>query len=203
MEPHRYQKLEQTFNAPDAKPVSVQNLVPECDPNYVPFGSFTDVKHYQVCIFYPIFVTGLSGNGKTLSIESMCSNSDVKLIRVNITIETDEDDLIGGFRLVNGETVFHRGPVVELLEPWSYLHLDELDLASNKIMCLQSVLEGKGVILKKVNELVKPAKGFQIFPRQTPKVRDLRMVVSSEPMFSTKYILEPFPVTFELRISPQ
>ena len=192
------QKLEQTFNAPDAKPVSVQNLVPECDPNYVPFGSFTDVKRIiKSGIFYPTFVTGLSGNGKTLSIEQACAQLGRELIRVNITIETDEDDLIGGFRLVNGETVFHRGPVVEALERGAVLLLDELDLASNKIMCLQSVLEGKGVYLKKVNELVKPAKGFQIFATANTKGKgseDGRFIGTN---VLNEAFLERFPVTFE------
>ena len=100
-------------------------------------------------MFYPVFITGMSGNGKTFSVEQACATLNRELIRVNITIETDEDDLIGGFRLVNGNTVWHNGPVVEALERGAVLLLDEVDLASNKILCLQSVLEGKGVFLKK------------------------------------------------------
>ena len=125
-----------------------------------------------------------------------CAQLGREAIRVNITIETDEDDLIGGFRLVNGETVFHRGPVVEVLSVELY-YLDELDLASNKIMCLQSVLEGKGVYSKKVNELVKPAKGFQIFATANTKGKgseDGRFIGTN---VLNEAFLERFPVTFE------
>ena len=108
------EKLEQTYQAPAAAPAVQQNLIPDKDPNYVPFGNFTDVKKIiQSGIFYPTFITGLSGNGKTFSVEQACASLNRELIRVNITIETDEDDLIGGFRLVNGETVWHNGPVIE------------------------------------------------------------------------------------------
>ena len=127
-----------------------QNLIPSKDENYVPFGNFSDLKKIiKSRVFYPTFITGLSGNGKTVSVEQACAQLNRELIRVNITIETDEDDLIGGFRLVNGETVWHNGPVVEALERGAVLLLDEVDLASNKILCLQSILEGKGVFLKK------------------------------------------------------
>ena len=142
------EKLEKTFQAPAAIPAIQQNLVPDKDANYVPFGNFTDVKRIlKSKIFYPTFITGLSGNGKTFSVEQACATLNRELIRVNITIETDEDDLIGGFRLVNGETVWHNGPVVEALERGAVLLLDEVDLASNKILCLQSILEGKGLSL--------------------------------------------------------
>jgi MoxR-like ATPase len=95
-------------------------------------------------------------------VEQACAQLSRELIRVNITIETDEDDLIGGFRLVNGETAWHNGPVIEALERGAILLLDEIDLASNKILCLQSVLEGKGVFLKKIGRFVKPAAGFNV-----------------------------------------
>ena len=157
------EKLEKTFQAPAAIPAIQQNLVPDKDANYVPFGNFTDVKKIlQSKIFYPTFITGLSGNGKTFSVEQACATLNRELIRVNITIETDEDDLIGGFRLVNGETVWHNGPVVEALERGAVLLLDEVDLASNKILCLQSILEGKGIFLKKIGRYVQPAPGFNI-----------------------------------------
>ena len=192
------QTLEKTFNAPDAKPVSVQNLVPECDPNYVPFGSFTDVKRIiKSGIFYPTFVTGLSGNGKTLSIEQACAQLGRELIRVNITIETDEDDLIGGFRLVNGETVWHNGPVIEALERGAILLLDEVDLASNKILCLQSILEGKGVFLKKIGRFIKPSAGFQVIATANTKGKgsdDGRFIGTN---VLNEAFLERFCVTFE------
>ena len=140
-----------------------QNLVPQKDSGFVPFGNFTDLKKILGSgIFYPVFITGMSGNGKTFSVEQACALLNKELIRVNITIETDEDDLIGGFRLVDGNTVWHNGPVIELLERGAVLLLDEVDLASNKILCLQSILEGKGVFLKKTGRYVNPAPGFTV-----------------------------------------
>ena len=164
--------IEKSFNAPAVRPVVDRNLIPETDDTFVKFGSFTDVKKIiQSNLFYPTFITGLSGNGKTFSVEQACAQLKRELIRVNITIETDEDDLIGGFRLVDGSTVWHNGPVIEALERGAILLLDEIDLASNKILCLQSILEGNGVFLKKIGKFVKPAAGFThlpIFFRNTP-----------------------------------
>jgi hypothetical protein len=153
----RVEEIERTFQAPAVLPSTPQNLIPDKDDTFVKFGNFNDIKKIiQSRIFYPAFITGLSGNGKTLSVEQACSQLKRELIRVNITVETDEDDLIGGFRLVNGETAWHNGPVIEALERGAILLLDEIDLASNKILCLQSVLEGKGVFLKKIGRFVKP-----------------------------------------------
>jgi hypothetical protein len=155
------QELEETYNSPAVEGTDtvpgvatmnsvVQNLIPNKDATFVSFGNFSDIKKViQSGLFYPAFITGLSGNGKTFGVEQSCAQLGRELIRVNITIETDEDDLIGGFRLVNGETVWHNGPVVEAMERGAILLLDEVDLASNKIMCLQSVLEGKGVFPRK------------------------------------------------------
>ena len=132
------QKLESSFSAPAVIPPVEQNLVPAVDPNFVKFGNFQDVKKIiQSKLFYPCFITGLSGNGKTFGVEQACAQLKREVVRVNITIETDEDDLIGGFRLVNGSTVWHNGPVIEALERGAVLLLDEIDLASNKILCLQ------------------------------------------------------------------
>ena len=191
------EKLEKTFNAP-AAPIVEQNLVPDKDPNYVPFGNFNDVKKIIGSkMFYPTFITGLSGNGKTFSVEQACAQLKRELIRVNITIETDEDDLIGGFRLVNGETVWHDGPVIQALNRGAILLLDEVDLASNKILCLQSILEGKGVFLKKVGRFVKPANGFNIFATANTKGKgsdDGRFIGTN---VLNEAFLERFPVTFE------
>ena len=122
----------------------LQNLIPQKDDTFVKFGPFGDLKAIlKAGMFYPVFLTGLSGNGKTFSVEQACAQLNKELIRVNITIETDEDDLIGGFRLVDGNTVWHNGPVIEALERGATLLLDEIDLASNKILCLQPILEGK------------------------------------------------------------
>jgi MoxR-like ATPase len=193
-------ELEQTFSAPSAEPAPVekQKLIPDKDPTYVKFGNFSDVKKIiQSKQFYPAFITGLSGNGKTFSVEQACAQLGRELIRVNITIETDEDDLIGGFRLVNGETVWHNGPVVEALERGCILLLDEVDLASNKILCLQSILEGKGVFLKKTGRFVSPSKGFNIIATANTKGKgseDGRFIGTN---VLNEAFLERFPVTFE------
>ena len=196
------ERLEQTYQAPAAAPAVAeredQNLVPSKDENYVPFGNFSDVKKIiQSGIFYPTFITGMSGNGKTFSVEQACAALNRELIRVNITIETDEDDLIGGFRLVNGETVWHNGPVIEALERGAVLLLDEVDLASNKILCLQSVLEGKGVFLKKTGRYVQPAPGFNVIATANTKGKgsdDGRFIGTN---VLNEAFLERFALTFE------
>ena len=191
-------QIERSYQSPAVDPSTPQTLVPEVDNTFVPFGNFKDVKKIiQSKLFYPTFVTGLSGNGKTFSVEQACALLKRDLIRVNITIETDEDDLIGGFRLVNGETVWHNGPVVEALEKGAILLLDEIDLASNKILCLQSVLEGKGVFLKKIGRYIKPAKGFNVFATANTKGKgsdDGRFIGTN---VLNEAFLERFPVTFE------
>jgi hypothetical protein len=192
------EKLEQNYNAPAALPAIEQNLVPQKDDTFVKFGNFADIKKIiQSGIFYPAFITGLSGNGKTFSVEQACAQLNRELIRVNITIETDEDDLIGGFRLVNGETVWHNGPVVEALSRGAVLLLDEIDLASNKILCLQSILEGKGVFLKKIGKQVTPAAGFNVIATANTKGKgsdDGRFIGTN---VLNEAFLERFPVTFE------
>ena len=147
-----------------------QNLVPSPFEGFVPWGHHSTIKQIvKSGLFYPVFVTGLSGNGKTLMIEQIHAEMKKELIRVNFTIETDEDDLLGGFRLVNGETVWFDGPVVEAMKSGGVLLLDEVDLASTKIMCLQPVLEGKGIFLKKINEWVKPVDGFNVIATANTK----------------------------------
>jgi len=192
------ENIEKSFSAPAVQPVVEQDLVPVKDSTFVPFGNFKDVKKIiQSRNFYPTFITGLSGNGKTFSVEQACSQLGRELIRVNITIETDEDDLIGGFRLVNGETVWHNGPVIEALERGAILLLDEIDLASNKILCLQSILEGTGVFLKKIGRVVKPAKGFNVIATANTKGKgsdDGRFIGTN---VLNEAFLERFPVTFE------
>jgi len=190
--------IEKSFNAPAVQPVIEQNLIPEKDETFVKFGPFTDLKKViQSKLFYPTFITGLSGNGKTFSVEQACAQLGRELIRVNITIETDEDDLIGGFRLVDGATVWHNGPVVEALERGAVLLLDEVDLASNKILCLQSILEGKGVFLKKIGRYVRPSSGFNIIATANTKGKgsdDGRFIGTN---VLNEAFLERFPVTFE------
>lgn len=197
------ESLEQSFKAPSAAPANVTdreytNLIPSKDNNFVPFGNFRDLKKIIGSkIYYPIFITGLSGNGKTFGVEQACAQLNRELIRVNITIETDEDDLIGGFRLADGNTVWHNGPVVDALERGAVLLLDEIDLASNKILCLQSVLEGKGVFLKKVGRYVKPAPGFTVVATANTKGKgsdDGRFIGTN---VLNEAFLERFPLTFE------
>ena len=192
------EKLEQSYAQPAVEPVVQQNLIPIKDDHFVSFGNFTDIKKIiKSRVFYPVFITGLSGNGKTFAVDQACAQLKRELIRVNITIETDEDDLIGGFRLVNGETVWHNGPVVEALERGAVLLLDEIDLASNKIMCLQSILEGKGVFLKKTGRYVKPAAGFNVFATANTKGKgsdDGRFIGTN---VLNEAFLERFALTFE------
>ena len=174
------------------------SLIPQKDSGFVPFGNFTDLKKIiSSKIFYPVFITGMSGNGKTFSVEQACATLNRELIRVNITIETDEDDLIGGFRLVDGNTVWHNGPVIEALERGAVLLLDEVDLASNKILCLQSILEGKGVFLKKTGRYVNPAPGFTVVATANTKGKgsdDGRFIGTN---VLNEAFLERFALTFE------
>jgi hypothetical protein len=190
--------IERSYSAPAVMPVVEENLVPEIDSSFVKFGNFGDIKNIiKSKLFYPTFITGLSGNGKTFGVEQACAQLKREIVRVNITIETDEDDLIGGFRLVNGETVWHNGPVIEALERGAILLLDEIDLASNKILCLQSVLEGNGVFLKKIGRFVRPTAGFNVFATANTKGKgsdDGRFIGTN---VLNEAFLERFPVTFE------
>ena len=175
-----------------------QNLVPALFEGFVAWGNFGTIeKIVKSGLFYPIFITGLSGNGKTLMVEQVHAKMKKELIRVNITIETDEDDLLGGFRLVNGETKFVPGPVIEAMERGCTLLLDECDLGSNKLLALQPVLEGNGVYLKKVNKWVKPAKGFNVMATANTKGKgseDGRFIGTN---ILNEAFLERFAITME------
>ena len=174
------------------------SLVPEKASGYVPFGNFADVRSIiKSRKFYPAYITGLSGNGKTMMIEQVCANEKRECVRVNITIETDEDDLIGGFRLVNGETVWQDGPVITAMSRGAVLLLDEVDLGSNKLMCLQPVLEGKAVYLKKTNRVVHPAPGFNVIATANTKGKgsdDGRFIGTN---VMNEAFLERFSITME------
>ena len=140
------------------------------DKTFVPWGAFSDiVKIVKSNMFYPTYISGLSGNGKTFMVEQACAKVGKEFIRVQINPETDEDDLLGGFRLINGETVFSKGPVLKAMENGAILLLDEIDRATNKIMCLQGILEGKPVLVKKTGEVVTPAKGFNVIATANTK----------------------------------
>ena len=174
------------------------NVVPQKDKDFVSFGNFSDVKNVITSKkFYPIFITGLSGNGKTLAVTQACAVTKREMIRVNITIETDEDDLLGGYRLKDGQTIWQNGPVIEAMERGAVLLLDEIDLASNKIMCLQPILEGSGIYVKKINKFVKPKFGFNVIATANTKGQgsDDGKFIGTNVL--NEAFLERFPVTFE------
>ena len=150
--------------------VSDEKTFASVDETFVPWGSYHDiVKIVKSGMFYPTYVSGLSGNGKTFMVEQACAKLGKEFIRVQINPETDEDDLLGGFRLINGETVFAKGPVLKAMENGAILLLDEIDRATNKIMCLQGILEGKPVLVKKTGEVVEPAPGFNVIATANTK----------------------------------
>lgn len=180
------------------------NVVPKKDPVFVSFGNYSDIKNIiKSSKFYPCFVTGLSGNGKTMAITQACAELKKELIRVNITIETDEDDLLGGFRLKDGQTVWSNGPVVEAMERGAVLLLDEIDLASNKIMCLQPILEGSGVFIKKINKFVQPKPGFNVIATANTKGQGSEDGKFIGTNVLNEAFLERFPVTFEQKYPTQ
>ena len=196
-----------TTKAPETQTVSeaayvvsslTGDIVPKKDPVFVSFGNYPDVKSIiKSKMFYPVFITGLSGNGKTMGVTQACAENKRELIRVNITIETDEDDLLGGYRLKDGQTVWQNGPVIEAMERGAVLLLDEIDLASNKIMCLQPILEGSGVFVKKINRFVKPAHGFNVVATANTKGQgsDDGKFIGTNVL--NEAFLERFPITFE------
>jgi len=150
--------------------VNEEKTYASVDKTFVPWGPFSDiVKIVKSNMFYPTYISGLSGNGKTFMVEQACAKVGKEFIRVQINPETDEDDLLGGFRLINGETVFSKGPVLKAMENGAILLLDEIDRATNKIMCLQGILEGKPVLVKKTGEVVTPAEGFNVIATANTK----------------------------------
>jgi MoxR-like ATPase len=176
----------------------VGNIVPKKDPIFVSFGNYPDVKQIvKSNQFYPVFITGLSGNGKTMGVTQACAELKKEMIRVNITIETDEDDLLGGYRLKDGQTVWQNGPVIEAMERGAILLLDEVDLASNKIMCLQPILEGSGVFVKKINKFVKPKDGFNVIATANTKGQGSEDGKFIGTNVLNEAFLERFPITFE------
>ena len=174
------------------------DIVPKKDSVFVSFGNYPDVKSIvKSKMFYPVFITGLSGNGKTMGVTQACAENRRELIRVNITIETDEDDLLGGYRLKDGQTVWQNGPVIEAMERGAVLLLDEIDLASNKIMCLQPILEGSGIFVKKINKFVKPADGFNVIATANTKGQGSEDGKFIGTNVLNEAFLERFPITFE------
>ena len=174
-------------------------LIPAKDPLFVAHGHFSDlIKVLNSRKFYPVFETGESGTGKTYMTEQACAKLKREFIRVNITVETDEDDLLGHYALIDGNTVWQDGPVVIAMERGAVLLLDEIDLASNKVMCLQPILEGKGVYLKKINRMVTPTEGFSVVATANTKGKgseDGRFVFTN---ILNEAFLERFPITMEV-----
>lgn len=178
--------------------VEIDNLVPVVDPTYVAFGFHKDLtKIIKSGLFYPTFISGLSGNGKTTMVEQICAKTKREAIRVNISVETDEDDLIGGNTLVDGNVVYREGPVLTAMKRGSVLILDELDRGSNKLMCLQAILEGKPYYNKKTGEMVQPAAGFNVVATANTKGRgsDDGKFISAQIL--DEAFLERFAITIE------
>lgn len=172
--------------------------VPGVDPLYVPFGFFDKMlKVVTSNQFYPVFVSGLSGNGKTMMVEQVCAKLKREFMRVNITPETDEDDLIGGFRLIDGETRWYDGPVLQAMKSGAILCLDEIDRGSNKLMCLQGILEGKPIFVKKTGETVHPAPGFNVIATANTKGKGDETGRFMAATILDDAFLERFPITVE------
>ena len=203
--PQATQPIETLVNAEMAATILQMNpqaqnfsLVPDKATGYVPFGNFADVRQIiKSKKFYPMYITGLSGNGKTMMVEQVCAQEKREMVRANITVETDEDDLLGGFRLQDGKTVWQNGPVVVAMERGAVLLLDEVDLGSNKLMCLQPVLEGKPIYLKKINKVITPAVGFNVVATANTKGKgsdDGRFIGTN---VMNEAFLERFSITME------
>ena len=173
-------------------------IIPKVNSLYVPFGFFDNMKRIVASKkFYPVFVSGLSGNGKTFMVEQACAQLKVECLRVNISPETDEDDLIGGFRLIDGETKWFDGPVVQAMKSGAVLILDEIDRGSNKLMCLQGVLEGKGLFVKKTGEFVEPVTGFNVIATANTKGKGDETGRYMAATILDDAFLERFPITVE------
>ena len=178
--------------------VSSESVIPAKDSDFVAWGHFDDVTTIiKSGAFYPTFVTGLSGNGKTTMIMQACAKVNRECYRVSVTSQTDEDDLLGGFRLVNGETVWYDGPVIQAMKNGAVLLLDEIDLGASPLMCLQPVLEGKGIFLKKINQFVEPAPGFQVFATANTKGKGDDTGAFAHTGILNEAFLDRFPVTLE------
>lgn len=186
-------------NAHQSARMAVTNLVPDVDPCFVPFGHYKDMMSViQSKIFYPVFLTGLSGGGKSLMIEQICAKLKRNFIRVNITESTDEDDLIGGNALVDGNTVYREGPVITAMRTGSVLCLDEVDYGGARILCLQSIMEGKPYFNKKTGETIYPQPGFNVFATANTKGRGSDSGRFIHTMMMNEAFLERFPITVEV-----
>jgi cobaltochelatase CobS len=181
-----------------AHQASLLTTIPEKNKAYVPFGDYEMVRTIVASKkFFPVFIAGLSGNGKTISVEQACANEKREYLRLSINTETDEDDLLGGMRLRNGETYFEIGNIVVAAIRGAVVNLDELDLASPKIMCIKPLLEGKPITIKKLGITIKPAKGFQIFATANTKGTGDETGQFVGTGLLSEALLETFPITVE------
>lgn len=177
---------------------SAESILPEVDADFVPWGNFDNIlRIIKSRMFYPIYITGLSGNGKTAMVQQACAAAKRECYRVNVISQTDEDDLLGGFRLVDGETVWYDGPVIQAMKAGAVLLLDEVDLGTSPLMCLQPVLEGNGIFLKKINQFVKPAPGFTVIATANTKGKGDETGAFSHTGMLNEAFLDRFPVTLE------
>jgi|ETNmetMinimDraft_3_1059899.scaffolds.fasta_scaffold18606_1 MoxR-like ATPase len=189
---------EMSFSTAVASVSNDEVYVPAFDDTFVAWGNFTELlKIVRSRMFYPTFVSGLSGNGKTFMIEQACAKLKREYVRVQISPETDEDDLIGGFRLIKGETVFQKGPVLKAMEAGAILMIDEIDRGTNKIMCLQGVLEGKPVLVKKTGEVIEPKDGFNVIATANTKGKGSEDGRYSGATIIDDAFLERFTITLE------
>ena len=181
-----------------------ETIIPAVSPEYVPWGHFADIERIvKTRLFAPTYITGMSGNGKTTMVEQICAKLGRECFRCNIVAETDEDDLLGGFRLQDGNTVWQDGPAVESMKRGAILLLDEIDLGTSKLMCLQPILEGKGVYLKKINKWVIPAEGFTVFATANTKGKgsdDGRYIGTN---IMNEAMLDRFDYTYEQDYAPR
>lgn len=176
----------------------VGNLIPSKDETYVPFGFFKDLESIvKSKAFYPVFITGLTGNGKTTMVEQVCAKLKREVIRVNISIETDEDDLVGGSTLIDGNVTFREGPVITAMRRGSVLLIDEIDRGSNKLMCIQGILEGKSYFIKKTGEVISAAPGFNVIATANTKGRGTDDGKYIAAQILDEAFLERFPITVE------
>jgi MoxR-like ATPase len=174
-------------------------LIPVKDPNFVPFGNFTDLENIiKSGIFYPAYISGPTGNGKSTMVEQICAKHKRPLIRVNLNMMTDEEQLIGSKTLVDGNVEVVEGPVLIAMRTGTALLLDEIDAGSaNTLLCLQPILEGKPYYFKLKNEMIIPAEGFNIFATANTKGKgsdDGRYIGTN---VLNEAFLERFAVTFE------
>lgn len=187
-----------TMNAEPPASEFQTSFIPEKDPSYVRWGHYKDVETVvKSGMFFPVFISGLSGNGKTFMIEQVCANLKREYVRVQINPSTDEDDLIGGYKLIKGETVFEDGPVIKAMRRGAVLCIDEIDRGTNKIMCLQGVMEGKPVLIKKTGEVVWPAPGFTVLATANTKGRGSEDGRFSAATMIDDAFLERFAITID------